>query len=258
MRSKQMVIWMILWVAVFTATSLCGAGERVTPVVRVVEACAPSVVSIGTERVVFLAKRRFLAPFGGSAQNAAQTPPVLIGQAKLNSIGSGVIVSADGVIVTNAHVIQMASKIFVVLNDGVAIEAKVIGTDAKNDLALIRILPPRPLKAVTLARDVLLGETVVAIGNPMGLQNSVTTGVVSGTGRNFTAPSRQVLTNLIQTDAPINPGSSGGALLNLDGELVGVNLAVASKAQSISFAIPFEKIDRLLQQYEAHKEKSES
>ena len=219
-----------------------------------VKNCAPSVVNIGTERVVLVAKRPFLTPFGDPLQGTPKTRPVMIGEAMLNSIGSGVVVSPEGLVVTNAHVVQMASKIYVTLSDGVSVEAKLIATDAKDDLALVQITPPHPLKALKLARDVIIGETVVTIGNPMGLQNSVTTGVVSGTNRSFSASPDQALTNLIQTDAALNPGSSGGALLNLDGELVGINLAVAQKAQSISFAVPFEKIRRLLDEYQTHKE----
>ena len=115
--------------------------------------------------------------------------------------------------------------------------------------SVTKIKPPKPLKAVRLADDIIIGETVVSIGNPFGLENSVSAGIVSGTNRVFSSAGRVVLEGLIQTDASINPGSSGGALFNLEGGLAGINLAVIQGAQSIGFAIPAAKVKNILKKY---------
>jgi len=114
-------------------------------------------------------------------------------------------------------------------------------------------------KPIKLADDVMIGETVVSIGNPFGLENSVSAGIISGTNRSFSLPAQKLnFTGLLQTDASINIGSSGGALLNLDGELVGINLAVVQGAQSIGFAIPVSRIKNILKQYDEYLKKTQS
>ncbi len=166
---------------------------------------------------------------------------------KLNGVGSGVILAKDGLIVTNAHVVNMASRVYVILSDGKVCEASLEAINPRLDLAIIKINPPEKLKSVRLARNVIIGETVISIGNPFGLQNSVSAGIISGINRSFSAPGAQnTITNLIQTDASINQGSSGGALLNLDGELAGISFAVVQNAQNIGFAIPVEKVNIIL------------
>jgi len=174
------------------------------------------------------------------------------GTLKYKSVGSGVIIDGGGLIVTNAHVIQMATTIYVVLKDGTILDAKVLGINQFDDLAIIKTDLPHPVKQARFANvnDLMIGETVIAIGNPLGLENSVSVGVISGQDREF--QSRQcgyVCSGLLQTDAPINPGNSGGALLNLEGELLGVNLAVAQQAQNIGFAVPVDKIIKMLEDY---------
>jgi serine protease Do len=123
-----------------------------------------------------------------------------------------------------------------------------VAVDPEHDLAVLKVKPPHPLKAVKLGRsnDILIGETVVAIGNPLGLQNTVTTGIVSALNRDLQFSDDVVYTGLIQTDAPINPGNSGGPLLNLDGELIGINSAIRGDAQNIGFAIPVDRLWELL------------
>ena len=159
--------------------------------------------------------------------------------------------SSDGLIVTNAHVVGMASKIFVTMQSGESKEAVLLGTDNTNDLALLRIKIDKPVPYMELAKDVLVGETVISIGSPLGLQNSVSAGIVSGTSRTFyTQPQIESLKDLIQTDASINQGSSGGALINLEGKLTGLNLAVVQNAQGLGFAVPAEKIKKMLTEYE--------
>lgn len=230
--------------------------HRDTPVVRVIHECASSVVNISTERI-FLVRSNPLWRFYGNMFDEFHDEfgTSNIGTMKLNSLGSGVVVSDDGLVMTNAHVVNMASKVFVILNTGEHLEATVVAAKPQDDLALLRVSPARKLKHIKVAKNVMIGETVVAVGNPLGLENSVSSGIVSGVNRKFMVNGRadQVLAGLIQTDASINFGSSGGALLNLDGELVGINLAVAQNAQGIGFAVPFSSIMSVLDEYASGK-----
>jgi serine protease Do len=151
-----------------------------------------------------------------------------------------VIVAADGTIVTNAHVILRASKIHVGLADDREFDATLVGADTDSDIAVLRVkaggdLPFIPLTATT--SDLMIGETVIAIGNPFGLSHTVTTGVVSAVGRAIHSEDR-TYTDFIQTDASINPGNSGGPLLNIEGRVVGINTAIVSTGQGIGFSIP--------------------
>lgn len=228
---------------------------RETPVVKAIQKCAPMVVNISTERTLTLQQNPFWGAYGGQLDafhlNNLNQFTQNIGTLNTQSLGSGVLVSEDGLIVTNAHVASMASKIFVTLQNGENKEATLIGMDNQNDLALIQIPSPKPLLHIELADNVLIGETVVTIGNPLGLQNSVSAGIVSGIGRTFTAapPATQVFNDLIQTDASINQGSSGGALINLEGKLLGINFAVVQNAQGLGFAVPADKIQKMLDEY---------
>lgn len=230
---------------------------RNTPVTGVVKERSSSVVNISTERIVPLQYHPYWVKYGGMFDNAfSQFQGVTVGTVRLNGLGSGVIVSGDGLIVTNAHVVNMASKIYVILSDGKASEAALVAINPNMDLALIKIEPGRKLKPIKLAKNIMVGETVISIGNPLGLENSVSVGVISGMNRKFSfAPAKDVFTGLIQTDASINQGSSGGALLNLDGELAGVNLAVIQNAQSIGFAIPSDKVRWMIEDYKEAKSK---
>lgn len=233
--------------------------QRITPIVKVIREWAPSVVNISTERTVLLQTHPFWKDYGGILDKfQGQFLQQTIGALNLKSLGSGVIISDDGLILTNAHVVNMASKIYVTFYDGTRKEAAVAAVSQRDDLALIEVsLSPR-FKPVKIANDVLIGETAIAIGNPLGLENSVTAGVVSGVNRELSdsMTGRVIFNGLIQTDTPVNPGSSGGALLNLDGELVGINLAVVQAAQSISLATSFAKIKSVLKKYEQLKAKS--
>jgi serine protease Do len=229
--------------------------SRQTPVVNVVKNKAATVVNIRTERVVDLKEHPEWGTYGEQLDRVLERyygEDYAAGILKLKSLGSGVIVRDDGLIVTNAHVVQKATKIFIALKDGTISEAKVVAVEQDEDLALIKAELQQPAQAVTFAdiADLMIAETVIAIGNPLGLEHSVTVGVISGANRSFSSPQcGYVCSDLLQTDASINPGNSGGALLNLDGELVGINLAVASGAQNIGFAVPVHKIIRLLGDY---------
>ena len=227
---------------------------RETPVVQVVRDNAASVVNIRTESLVDLKEHPAWGQYGERLDRFFRQyfgEDYSEGTVRLKSVGSGVIVDRDGLIVTNAHVVHRASTIYAVLRDGTVAEAKVVRVNTLDDLALIRIRPARELRAVRFAdvKTLMVGETVVAIGNPLGLENSVTTGVISGIDRAFkNTECDHACSGLLQTDASINPGNSGGALLNMDGELVGVNLAVVLGAQNIGFAVPVSKVVQLLRE----------
>ncbi len=216
--------------------------SRRDAVVEVVERVSPAVVHISTEQVVVERFRRdpfaelFGFPSGPSSRERTTT-----------SLGSGAIIDSSGIIVTNEHVIRGASAIHVRLSDGREFSAEVIGSDADNDLAVLKVAAPGPLPSAKLgaSSDLMIGEKVIAIGSPMGLPATVTVGVVSAVGRSFRADDR-VYNDFVQTDASINPGNSGGPLLNVDGDVIGINTAIFASAQGIGFAIPADKVRRIV------------
>ena len=214
--------------------------HRHTAVVEVVQKVGPAVVFIGTEQRVDSRLR-------GSTLEDLLLGPGRSAERSIQSLGSGVIIDPGGLIVTNNHVIRGASAIHVILSDGRQLEAEVVGSDAGNDLALLRVQARGPLPAAQLgtSADLMIGETVVAIGSPLGLQRTVTVGVLSATGRSFKTRT-ETFDDFLQTDAAINPGNSGGPLLNLDGEVIGINTALLTSAQGIGFAIPADKVRRIV------------
>jgi serine protease Do len=172
------------------------------------------------------------------------------GPQRQRSLGSGFIIDGDGSILTNNHVVENASKIVVKLSDDQEYEAKVIGRDAKTDIAVIKINAKSSLPAANFgdSDQLEVGEWVVAIGNPFGLDSTVTSGIVSAKGRHI---GQGPYDNFIQTDASINPGNSGGPLINLRGEIVGINTAIFSRTggnMGIGFAIPINLVKELLPQ----------
>lgn len=167
-----------------------------------------------------------------------------------SGLGSGVIISADGYIVTNYHVINGADKLEILLNDNKTYEAKIIGSDESTDLALIKIDADN-LSAITFgdSETLKIGEWVLAVGNPFGFNSTVTAGIVSAKGRALNNDTRMGVESFIQTDAALNPGNSGGALVNLKGELVGINAAIYSNTGSytgFSFAIPTSIVKKVI------------
>jgi len=215
--------------------------KRHSAVVEVVQKVSPAVVFIGTEQAIDRRLRGSTLEefFTGRAPSRGRT---------VQSLGSGVLIDPSGLIVTNDHVIRGASAIHVMLADGRQLEAEVVGSDAANDLAVLRIQAKGPFPAARLgtSADLMIGETVVAIGSPLGLQKTVTVGVLSAIGRSFKADNDQVFDDFLQTDAAINPGNSGGPLLNLDGDVIGINTAILASAQGIGFAIPVDKVRRIV------------
>lgn len=172
-------------------------------------------------------------------------------------IGSGFIISADGYILTNEHVISNAQEIQVsVVGISKPLTARVIGVDEELDLAVLKIDAGKKLPTIKLgdSNDVDVGNWVIAIGNPYSLDHTVTVGVISAKGRPVTVQDRNYR-NLLQTDASINPGNSGGPLLNLQGEVIGINTAVGSSAQGIGFAIPSDTVKSVLDELIKQKDK---
>ncbi|HEX2194401.1 MAG TPA: trypsin-like peptidase domain-containing protein [Candidatus Limnocylindria bacterium] len=173
----------------------------------------------------------------------------------LQGLGSGFIFDADGWILTNKHVVEGATQLTVILNDTQQLEGEVYGIDTLTDLAIVKVdAEGLPEAAIGSSEDLQQGQLAVAIGNPLGqFENTVTTGIISGLGRQITAGGSQTaeaerLNNLIQTDAAINPGNSGGPLLDSAGQVIGVNTAVNREAQGIGFAIPIDVAKPLMQQ----------
>jgi serine protease Do len=154
-------------------------------------------------------------------------------------IGSGVIVDERGIVVTNRHVVGGGKSVTVCLSDGSSAPGEVLVADAGRDLAIVRVHASATLVALPLApvSDLMVGETVIAIGHPFGYTNTVSTGIISALNRDITMPTQDTITGLIQITAAINPGNSGGPLLNINGELIGINVALREGAQNIAFAI---------------------
>ncbi len=227
--------------------------SRRTPVVAAVEKAGPAVVNISTEQIVvrqgdpfFGFRDPFFDQFFRDYFDRFQRPQ----QFRAHSLGSGVIIDPEGHVVTNEHVVRKASRIDVTLSDGSKHEGKLLSSDPESDLALIQLNSKKPLPAIHLGRsdDLMIGETVIALGNPFGLESTVTTGVVSAKNRSVTLEGREAYTGLIQTDAAINPGNSGGALVNIQGDLIGINVAIRADAQGIGFAIPVDKVREVVRE----------
>jgi len=202
-----------------------------------VERAAPSVVSI------FTRTQRSTSTSGSNALPDGEEPAGL-----LTNLGSGVIVTRDGYVITNNHVVAAADSIIVALRDGREQPARVIGTDPESDLALLKIglteLPSLPLVSSSTLK---VGDIVLAIGNPFGVGQTVTQGIISGLDRNQLG--LNTYEDFIQTDAAINPGNSGGALVTASGQLVGINTAIFSKSggsQGIGFAIPADQVTAVM------------
>ncbi len=193
-----------------------------------VEQASPSVVRITSER---------------TSRSAANRQPA-------RGLGSGFIISSDGVVLTNAHVVRGAERVTVTLGDGRSLIGEVLGQDPLTDVAVVK-LAANDLPALTLGDSEILqpGEWAIAIGNPLGLNNTITAGIISGMGRSggvIGSPNSRV--NFIQTDAAINPGNSGGPLLNQQGEVIGINTAIIGRARGLGFAIPINQARNIAEQ----------
>lgn len=218
-----------------------------------VKQLSPSVVNISTTSVSKSRVRSFESPFGQEGdEQFDEFFKKFFGDSperefKRKGLGSGFIFSEDGYIITNNHVVERATDIKVILQNGDSYPAEIIGTDPKSDLALLKIKPKTKLPAVKFGNsDVLeIGDWVLAIGNPFGLGHTVTSGIISAKGRSLGLGSYD---DFIQTDAAINPGNSGGPLFNFQGEVVGVNTAIIAGGQGIGFAIPVNMAKNIVSQ----------
>ncbi len=217
---------------------------RRSPVVQVVERISPSIVNISTEQKVENPFHQSVLDsfFSNLLDGSGPSRDRRSEQFVQNSLGSGVIIDPRGYILTNEHVLWRASKVHVVLADKRKFEAEVVGVDPRSDLAVLRIdtAGEVPVAKLGTSGDLMIGETVIAIGNPYGLSNTVTTGVLSAVKRSIKAGER-VYSDFLQTDASINPGNSGGALLSIKGEVIGINTAILGEARGIGFAIPVDR-----------------
>jgi len=248
---KPFVLLRIVCLAAAGATPAAVAAEppesinlRRTVTVEVVQKVKDSVVNVSTTKLI--ARRRTatgIGPFfddldgGGTVRVPAQ------------SLGTGFIVHEDGYVVTNHHVVDRARHINVELADGRKLDADLISSDTEADIAILKINSDKPLPPLALgdSSDLMIGEPVIAVGNPMGFSHSVSTGIVSALHRDLKAEGERVLlADLIQTDAAINPGNSGGPLLNAYGQVIGINTAIRGDAQNIGFSIPVNKLRDLV------------
>lgn len=201
--------------------------------IKVYDECNEAVVNINTKVTAY---DWFLEPYvqdGGS--------------------GSGSIIDKRGYVLTNVHVIQDATKIYVSLFDGTQYEAEVVGYDLDSDLAVIKFTPPKEVELKTIAfgdsTELKVGQRVIAIGNPFGLERTMTTGIVSGLGRPIQNSNNRIIRNMVQTDAAINPGNSGGPLLDASGKMIGINTMIKSSSGSsagVGFAVPSETAVRVV------------
>ncbi len=238
--------------SIFASAAWGASFERRNAVVQAVQKVAPAVVNINTEETV----TRRVNPFSPFESPLFEEffrdfpSPFPERTFKRQSLGSGVVIHPSGYILTNEHVVSRATKIMVSLSDEREFEGRLVGGDPRSDLAVVKIDSPEPLPHIPMGRsdDLLIGETVIAIGNPFGLSHTVTTGVISALNRSIrTGEGRgRVLSNFIQLDASINPGNSGGPLLNINGELIGINTAIYQQAQGIGFAIPIDRAKRIV------------
>ena len=236
---------------VYPGLSSAHEQDRETAVVKAVRAVSPAVVNISSAYEV----RKRSSPFSGFGMNPFFEEffrdfydPRFERRQQHTSLGSGVIIDGTkGLILTNAHVIQKTGTIKVILENELEFEARIVGADPDSDLAVLKIDAANRLPAIKMgsSNDLMIGETVIAIGNPFGFSHTVTTGVISAINRSIRAEDR-VYHDFIQIDASINPGNSGGPLLNINGDLIGINTAIYAKAQGIGFAIPISKARKII------------
>jgi len=249
-RPRGLLAAVVLFLAAVLAAPAGSDASRETrrnAVVEAVEDVSPAVVNIST---TIKEKLRPGFPFSSDDFFRDFFPDFFSREITRSSLGSGVIIDGErDLVITNHHVVARAAEIKVITADRREFQAKILGTDPRSDLAVLQIECEEPLPEIALgdSDDLMIGETVIAIGNPFGLSHTVTTGVVSALDR-IVRSGEMVYRHFIQTDASINPGNSGGPLLNIDGDLIGINTAIYQKAEGIGFAIPVNKARRIIQE----------
>ena len=234
------------------------AGETHSRVAKLAQAAAAGVVNVHTAKTVVRENNPFggfpfemFPQFFGQRGERGQRQQPRQQEYKIPSLGSGFVISPDGYIVTNNHVVEGVDEIKVHFSDGKVRDAKIVGRDPKTDLALIQVADAKDLPALPLGDSdaILPGDFVVAIGNPFGLDHTVTLGIVSAKGREL---GQGPYDDYIQTDAAINPGNSGGPLLDLSGAVIGINSAINPQANTIGFAVPINLAKEILPQLKAN------
>jgi S1-C subfamily serine protease len=231
--------------------SIIEGDKNINFIATAVQKVGPAVVRIDSSRKIYSRlpenlKQPLLRRFFGNDHDTPEDAPNKIER----GTGSGFIIGSDGRLITNAHVVDGAERVQVTLKDGKVYEGKVLGIDSVTDVAVVKIAA-KNLPTVSLGKggNLTPGEWAIAIGNPLGLDNTVTVGIISALGRSSTqvgVPDKRV--EFIQTDAAINPGNSGGPLLNSQGEVIGINTAIRADAQGLGFAIPIETAQRIANQ----------
>ncbi|NIP31541.1 MAG: trypsin-like serine protease, partial [Candidatus Dadabacteria bacterium] len=249
---KKGVVFSFLFVLIFFSIVINSYSQpKLESLSTLVKQLSPSVVNISTTNITKSKSFKFDSP--NQNEQFEKFFEKFFGENfpereyRNKGLGSGFIISPDGYIITNNHVVKKADEIEVILQDGDKYKADVIGADPKTDLALLKIKPNKALPAVKLGDSTKLdiGDWVLAIGNPFGLGHTVTAGIVSAKGRSL---GMGAYDDFIQTDAAINPGNSGGPLFNFKGEVVGVNTAIIAGGQGIGFAIPISMANRVVSQ----------
>jgi len=233
-RLARNCVVVVIAVATIPGGAHAASESRRTAVVEAVDKVHRCVVNISSEKKAASQTRW---PFSAEEN---QRP-------RVSGMGSGVIVDGRGYVLTNHHVVDKVQGVVVELFDGTTYPARVLQNDPVMDLAVLKIDPTSPLAAIEIgtSSDLMIGESVITIGNAFGYENTVSVGIVSALHRDVTLSDDQVYRNLIQTDACINPGNSGGPLINIDGELIGINVAVRAGAQGIGFALPIDEVKRV-------------
>lgn len=257
--NNPLIIWLLVLALVFGGTGLCFgimAYQKVsTPITflnsgsdgnsaNFVEGSIADIADKVSESVVSIVSSTKMRDFFGQSYSSS-------------AAGTGVIVSTDGYVLTNKHVIADATSVYIVLDDGTIYEdVEIVATDPLNDIAFLKIKDAKDLKAATLgdSKTLNVGQQVIAIGNALGqYQNTVTSGIISGLGRSIEASdgsgyNTETLSDMIQTDAAINSGNSGGPLVNAAGEVIGINTATSTSAENMGFAIPISSVKGMLSQ----------
>ncbi len=222
------IVCALSWCVTFSVSAGDASELRRTAVVKAVEEARDSVVNIHGQKTLL----------------PTEDPQARVeGPRKVNGMGTGVVVDERGYIITNFHVVDGVKRIEVTLANGDDYVAQLVSTDPVNDLAMVKVNVPQKLPVINLgtSSDLMVGESVIAVGNAFGYEHTVTRGIVSALHRSVQVSDTQSYDDLIQTDASINPGNSGGPLLNIDGQMIGLNVAVRAGATGIGFAIPIDK-----------------
>ncbi len=245
MKKNCLLIFVLF---IFSATYADSVRE--TPLVKTIRKVMPSVVNLSTERIVNRYQGRSNSHFDSMLDEFFGYQRQRRKNQKTYSLGSGSIIDKEGLIVTNSHVVHRATRIQVTLSNGKKFFAEEVASDQVNDIALLKIIDlPDDIVLTPIEfseTDYMLGETVIAIGNPYGLGNTISHGILSAVNRETTFQGEAIFSDLLQTDTAINPGNSGGPLVNLEGKLMGINTAIYKEAQGIGFAIPTQRVENLL------------